>query len=99
MLTPKRQRFHPVQNFVQTLGRDHAIQEMFAKDPKAVFAEFGLSDGEIAGLQEGTFGALDAIDLHPVFRMHWLMMSDPEGAKMMDVTEFLPVLQGGKQNG
>ena len=45
------------------------------------------------------YEAFDGIDVHPAFRIHWLMMSDPEGAKHMDVTEFLPVLQGGNDNG
>jgi hypothetical protein len=99
MATPKRQTFHPVQRLIQTLGRDPATQEKFASDPTAVFAEFGLSEAEVQALNEGSFGALDGIDVHPAFRMHWLMMSDPEGAKHMDVTEFLPVLQGGNDNG
>lgn len=99
MATPKAQTFHPVQRFIQTLGRDPAVQEKFAADPAAVFADFGLSEAEIAGLKDGSFSALEAIGLHPVFRMHWLMMSNPENAKHMDVTEFLPVLQGGARNG
>lgn len=99
MSTPKAQTFHAVQNFIQTLGRDPGVQEKFSEDPASVFAEFGLSEAEIAGLKDGSFGALDRIDVHPVFRMHWLMMSDPDGAKHMDVTEFLPVLQGGAKDG
>lgn len=99
MPTPKAQIFHPLQRFIQALGRDPSVQARFAEDAAAVFSEFGLSEAEIAGLKDGSFGALDAIDMHPVFRMHWLMMSNPEAAKHMDVTEYLPILQGGAKHG
>jgi hypothetical protein len=58
-----------------------------------------LSDAEVAALKVGTVASLQSIDVHPIFRQHWLMMSDPEAVKYMDITEYLPTLKGTESHG
>lgn len=81
---------HSVHRLIQTLGRDAAVQQRFGADPIAVFGEFGLSADEIAALKDGSIPALASIDVHPILRMHWMMMSQPQAAAAMSVTEYLP---------
>jgi Aromatic-ring-opening dioxygenase LigAB, LigA subunit len=90
---------HPVHRLIQALGSDAGVQQRFGADPGAVFAEFGLSDAETAALKEGSIAALARIGVHPILRMHWLMMSFPEVAAHMSVTEYLPKFNGGASHG
>lgn len=85
---------HAVHRLIQSLGRDLAVQQRFGADPGAVFAEFGLNDAEVAALKDGSVPALAKIGVHPILRMHWLMMSNPEAAAHMSVTEYLPKFTG-----
>jgi 2'-aminobiphenyl-2,3-diol 1,2-dioxygenase, small subunit len=68
-------------------------------NPDAVFAEAGLSAEEIAGLREGTFGALDRIGVHPTLRMHYQMAVKPEIAEHVTVRAFLPALMQERRHG
>jgi hypothetical protein len=90
---------HPVHRFIQALGRDPAVQQRFGADAGAVFAEFGLSNDEIAALKDGSIAALAKIGVNPILRMHWLMMSNPEAASHMSVTEYLPKFNAGASHG
>jgi len=81
---------HAPHRLIQALGRDAAVQQRFAVDPGAVFREFELSAQEIAALQDGSIAALASIGVHPILRMHWLMMTRPEQAAAMSVSEYLP---------
>ena len=80
---------HPVHRLIQSLGRDPAVRQRFGESPDDVFREFGLSDEEVAALKDGSIPALARIDVHPILRMHWLMMSNPDAAAHMSVAEYL----------
>ena len=92
-------RLHPVHRLIQSLGRDLAVQRRFETDPEAVFQEFGLSKAEVAALKEATMASLARIGVHPILRMHWLMMSDPTAAAHMSVAEYLPKFNAEAANG
>lgn len=99
MTTERTGKLHAVNRLIQALGRDSAVQQRFGADAGTVFAEFGLTAEEIAALKEATIPALARIGVHPMLRMHWLLMSNPEAAAHMSVTEYLPALSGGKTHG
>jgi hypothetical protein len=86
----KADRLHAVHRLIQALGRDASLQQRFGADPDAVFTEFGLDEREINALKDGSIAALTSIDVHPILRMHWMMMSQPEVAAGMSVAEYLP---------
>jgi Aromatic-ring-opening dioxygenase LigAB, LigA subunit len=90
---------HAVHRLIHALGRDPAVQQRFGADPAAVFREFGLTPEEAAALQEGSIGALARIGVHPILRMHWLMMSQPGLASQMSVAEYLPKFEAGAKDG
>jgi 2'-aminobiphenyl-2,3-diol 1,2-dioxygenase, small subunit len=92
-------RLHPVHRLIQALGRDAAVQARFGADPAAVFAEFGLSDAQVAALKDGSVPALAAIGVHPILRMHWFMMSQPEEAASMSVGEYMSKFTTAAANG
>jgi Aromatic-ring-opening dioxygenase LigAB, LigA subunit len=96
---PRHFELHAAHRLIQALGRDGAVQQRFAADPGAVFAEFGLAPDEVAALEEGSIGALARIGVHPILRMHWLMMSQPQLAEHMSVAEYLPTFAAGADDG
>jgi len=93
-MVPERiDTLHAVHRLIQSLGRDAHLQQRFGADPAAVFAEFGLSDQEVGALKDGSIPALAGIGVHPILRMHWMMMTQPQVAAGMSVTEYLPRIE------
>lgn len=92
-------RPHPVQRMIQALGRDPAVQQRFGADAAAVFAEFGLTPDEVSALKDGSIPALASIGVHPILRMHWLMISQPGVAAGMSVQEYLPKFNAAAGHG
>ena len=81
------------------LGHDATLRERLASDRHAVYTEFGLEPRHIAALEEGTIPALAEVDVHPMYRMHWLMMSQPEAAGALSVTEYVDKARSGSRDG
>jgi hypothetical protein len=96
---PRTFELHAVHRLIQALGCDAAVQQRFGADRSAVFAEFGVTSEEAAALQEGSIAALARIGVHPILRMHWLMMSQPDLASHMSVAEYLPKFGKGAADG
>ena len=68
-------------------------------EPQKVFAEAGLTPEECAGLMDGSFGALDRIDVYPSLRMHFQMAVKPQIAEHVTIKHFLPALMKERSNG
>ncbi len=98
-MTERTHRLHPVNRLIMALGHDAALRERLAGDRQAVYAEFGLEAQEIAALEAGTIPALAGADVHPMYRMHWLMMSQPEAAGALSVTEYIEKARLGIRDG
>ena len=81
------------------LGHDAALRERLLSDRQSVFTEFGLEPGDIAALEEGTIPALAEVDVHPMYRMHWLMISQPEAAGALSVSEYVDKARSGSRDG
>lgn len=96
---PRTFELHAVHRLIQALGRDAALRQRFGADRAAVYAEFGITSEEAAALGEGSIAALARIGVHPILRMHWLMMSQPDLASHMSVAEYLPKFGAGATDG
>ncbi len=92
-------QLHPVHRLIQALGRDEPLRARMAGEREQVYAEFGLNDREIAALTEGTIPALAAIGVHPMYRMHWMMLSNPDAAGYLSVREYIDKAQDGARHG
>lgn len=98
-MSDRTQALHRVHRMIQALGKDEDIQTLFASDKEAVFAKFDLSDEEVAALTECTFSSLARIDVHPMYRMHWMMMSNPDAAQFLSVKEYIETAKAGASDG
>jgi 2'-aminobiphenyl-2,3-diol 1,2-dioxygenase, small subunit len=96
---PRTFELHAVHRLIQALGHDAAVQQRFGSDRAGLFAEFGITPEDAAALQEGSIAALASIGVHPILRMHWLMMSQPGLVEQMSVAEYLPVFEAGAADG
>jgi Aromatic-ring-opening dioxygenase LigAB, LigA subunit len=96
---PRTFELHAVHRLIQALGRDASVQQRFGADRAAVFEEFGVTPEEASALAEGSIAALARIGVHPILRMHWLLMSQPDLASQMSVAEYLPKFDAGAEGG
>ncbi|AWW74412.1 hypothetical protein CD351_08235 [Erythrobacter sp. KY5] len=99
MSNPRQNQHHQLNQMIRQLTGDPQLRDRFMADAAAVFAEFGLSDQEIAALEDGSIEALEGVAVHPLLRMHWSMASQPEVAATMSVEEYLPRFKEGAANG
>lgn len=95
----RTQTLHAVHRMIQALGQDEQLASRLASDRGGLFADFGLGEEEVAALNTGTISALAAIGVHPMYRMHWMMMSNPDSAAYLSVNEYIDKAQAGAQDG
>ena len=98
-MTDPTHRLHPANRLIMALGHDEVLRERFTSDRQSVFSEYGLEERDIAALEEGTITSLARAGVHPMYRMHWLMMSQPEAAGALSVNEYIDKAQSGARNG
>ena len=98
-MTDRTHRLHPANRLIMALGHDVALRERLVSARQSVFAEFGLEPKDIAALEEGSIPALAGADVHPMYRMHWLMMSQPQAAGALSVTEYIDKANSGTRDG
>ncbi|WP_323810911.1 hypothetical protein [Sphingobium baderi] len=60
---------YPVNRLMQELFTNPGNVELFRADREALYERYGLSSAQRAALDEGGFGALTAVGLHPVLQM------------------------------
>ena len=92
-------RLHPVNRLIRDLGKDEALRERLVSDRQSLYSDYGLGAQEIAGLEEGSISAQERVGVHPMYRMHWLMMSQPEAAGALSVKEYIDKARSGAGNG
>jgi hypothetical protein len=98
-VTDRTHRLHPANRLIMSLGHDPTLRERLNTNRQSLCAEFGLEAKDIAALEEGTIPALAGADVHPMYRMHWLMMSQPEAADALSVNEYIDKAKSGKSDG
>jgi len=84
---------------IQALGRNETLRQELVADRAAVYARFGLCDKDIQALSEGSISAMANIGVHPMYRMHWMMFSNPEAAGHLSVAEYIDKTGAGTGNG
>nr|BAH60855.1 small subunit of meta-cleavage enzyme [carbazole-degrading bacterium OC11S] len=84
---------------IEGLFREPGLMEALQKDPETVYDDYGLTDAEKDALRDGSFTALGNIGVHPVLRMHYQMVLNPDMANHVTIRDFLTRLEEEKKNG
>jgi hypothetical protein len=88
-----------VDELLARLFQEPELLARLQRDPQGLFKEAGFSPEECAALADGSFGALDRIEVHPVLRMHYQMATKPEIAQHVTIRDFLPELLRERRHG
>ena len=89
MTGDRTQSLHAVHRMMQATVENPGLRSRLGSERNAVFADFRLSDEEIEALNECTFASLAKIGMHPMYRMHWMMLANPGMASYLSVEEYL----------
>nr|BAJ61379.1 small subunit of meta-cleavage enzyme [carbazole-degrading bacterium OC6S] len=84
---------------IEGLFREPGQMEALQSDPETVYDKYNLTEEEKAALRDGSFTALGNIGVHPVLRMHYQMVLNPDMANHVTIRDFLLRLEKEKRNG
>ena len=79
---------YPVNQLMQELFTNPGNVELFRADREALYERYGLSSAQRAALDEGGFGALTAVGLHPVLQMHHFMLTNPMAPDFVSIKAY-----------
>jgi 2'-aminobiphenyl-2,3-diol 1,2-dioxygenase, small subunit len=84
---------HKVNDLIQRMCRRPETIARLNADPEAVFAEFGLDEGEREALRAGTPEAMGLLGVHPILQMHYMMARNPGMTKQMSIALYPQLLR------
>nr|BAH60861.1 small subunit of meta-cleavage enzyme [carbazole-degrading bacterium OC13S] len=84
---------------IEGLFREPGLMEALQTEPEKVYEKYSLTDAEKEALRDGSFSALGNIGVHPVLRMHYQMVLNPDMANHVTIRDFLSRLEKEKRNG